>query len=112
MAAQAGGVMGNLSSSRARWRAGNAMAAHDRLPPDLRRWMIHAALPWSAESALRLWTKTLSETGCKEAALARLEAAERQTLQRDSESLFFAENSLSSKKTPITTTQATESCSS
>ena len=84
--------MGNLSSSRVRWRTGNAMAAHDRLPPDLRRWMIHAALPWSAESALRLWTRALRETGCKEAALARLTAAERRTLQRDRESLFFAES--------------------
>lgn len=96
MAAQAGRVMGNLSSSRAQWRGGNPMAAHDRLPADLRRWMIHAALPWSAESALRLWTRALRETGCRQAALARLEAAERRTLQRDRQSLFFAENSISS----------------
>lgn len=88
--------MGNLSSSRAQWRGGNPMAAHDRLPADLRRWMIHAALPWSAESALRLWTRALRETGCRQAALARLEAAERRTLQRDRQSLFFAENSISS----------------
>lgn len=90
--------MGNLSSSRAQWRPGNPMAAHDRLPPDLRRWMIHAALPWSAESALRLWRRALRETGCKAAALARMEAAERRTLQRDRHSLFFAENSFTSKK--------------
>jgi hypothetical protein len=89
MAAQAGGVMGNLSSSRAQWRSGNPMAAHDRLPPDLRRWMIHAALPWSAESALRLWTRALRETGCKEAALARLAAAEQRTLARERASSIF-----------------------
>ncbi len=68
--------MTNLSSPRARTRKGCAMAAHDRLPVELRRWLIHATLPWSAKSALRLWTRALRKTGCPIAARARLSAAE------------------------------------
>lgn len=71
----------NLASPRARWRRGPPMAAHDRLPPTLRRWLIHAALPWSARSALRLWQRALRETGSESAALARLAAAEAATLR-------------------------------
>ena len=75
--------MTNLSSPRARYRPGNAMAAHDRLPPELRAWLIHAILPWSASSALRLWTRALRATGCPNAARAKLEAAEALTLDRN-----------------------------
>ena len=74
--------MTNLSSPRARYRKGCAMAAHDRLPSELRNWLIHATLPWSAKSALRLWTLALRKTGCPIAARARLSAAEAQTLTR------------------------------
>ena len=72
--------MTNLSSPNARYRKGCAMAAHDRLPPELRAWLIHAALPWSAKSALRLWTRALRTTGCPNAARAKLNAAEARTL--------------------------------
>jgi hypothetical protein len=75
--------MSNLSSPRARWLRGNPMAAHDRLPPDLRRWLIHAALPWSAESALRLWTRAMRETRCPIAAQERLARAEARTLAKE-----------------------------
>lgn len=38
----------NLRSSlKRRSRQGDAMARFDRLPPDLRRWLAQAALPWS-----------------------------------------------------------------
>lgn len=83
MEAQGRRMTGNLSSRRARYRKGCAMAAHDRLPPDLRAWLIHAALPWSAKSALRLWTRALRATGCPSAATAKLTAAEAQTLVRE-----------------------------
>jgi Family of unknown function (DUF6525) len=75
--------MTNLASPRARWRPTNPMAAHDRLPRDLRLWLAEAALPWSADSALRLWQRALSETGCTEAARARLARAEAKTLARE-----------------------------
>jgi Family of unknown function (DUF6525) len=73
----------NLASPRARWRKTNPMAAYDRLPPDLRVWLAGAALPWSAASVLRLWQRALRETGCPQAAKARLARAEVQTLAKD-----------------------------
>lgn len=73
----------NLATPRARWRKTDPMAAHDRLPPELRTWAAGAALPWSAASVLRLWQRALRETGCPEAARARLTRAEARTLARD-----------------------------
>jgi hypothetical protein len=75
--------MSNLRSARAQWRRGNPMAAHDRLPTELRQWLIHAALPWSAESALRLWNRAMRETRCPVAARERLANAEARTLARE-----------------------------
>ncbi len=59
------------------------MDAHDRLPPELRMWMIDAALPWRAASVLRLWQRAYRETGCVQATKARLTAAEENTLARE-----------------------------
>ncbi|MBT9386838.1 hypothetical protein KM176_23550 [Pseudooceanicola sp. CBS1P-1] len=67
----------NLSTSLRRRRVGDPMAAYDRLPPDLRRWLAGAALPWSAASALRAWQKALRTCGgdCRAAGrhLSRIE---------------------------------------
>ncbi|NEX46811.1 DUF6525 family protein [Pseudotabrizicola algicola] len=76
-------MMRNLTSPRARWRKGNAMAAHDGLPPPLRAWATQAALPWSPASLHKLWLRALRETGCTKAALARLSAAEAASLRRE-----------------------------
>ena len=76
-------MTGNLSSPRVRLRAVDPMAAHDRLPDDLRRWASLAALPWSASSLLRIWQRALRETCCPDAALARLSRAEARTLARE-----------------------------
>jgi hypothetical protein len=78
----------NLSSPRARWRNSNPMAAYDRLPPDLRAWAAEAALPWSANSLLRIWQRALRETGCAKAAKDRLSRAEARTLARDAASVW------------------------
>ncbi|MFN3992942.1 MAG: DUF6525 family protein [Tabrizicola flagellatus] len=74
---------GNLASPRARWHKADPMAAYDRLPAELRRWLAQAALPWSAASALRLWHRALRETGCPRQALVRLTRAEARSLARD-----------------------------
>jgi hypothetical protein len=66
------------------------MGRHDRLPAPLRRFLIHAALPWSAESALRLWQRALARTGCEAAALARLAEAEARTLAREGREVWGA----------------------
>lgn len=75
--------MTNLVSPRVRWRAVDPMAEHDRLPAPLRIWLAQAALPWSAQSAARLWQRALRETRCPDMALARLRAAEAKTLARE-----------------------------
>ncbi len=80
---------GNLASSlRGRRRDRPAMEAFDRLPPALRRWLAGAALPWSAESALRIWRRALEETGSEAAAAARCSAAERACLRREAPGLW------------------------
>ncbi|MFN4193118.1 MAG: DUF6525 family protein [Tabrizicola sp.] len=63
----------NLSAPRTRRRKTDRMAAHDRLPPDLRVWA----------SLLRLWQRALGATGCPQQAAARLTRAEARTLARD-----------------------------
>lgn len=76
---------GNLGETplRRRRRSGNPMQLYDRLPPDLRRWMAQAALPWSPASCLALWQRAIAEGGSTEAALARLHRAEAATLARE-----------------------------
>lgn len=59
------------------------MRAFDRLPPELRMWLAEAALPWSPQSALKLWRRYLDEDGCPTLALARLQAVEQAMLRRD-----------------------------
>ncbi|WP_313796912.1 DUF6525 family protein [Falsirhodobacter algicola] len=60
------------------------MDQFDRLPPEARRWIAAAALPWSAQSVRRLWDRLHRETGGDLATiLARLDAAERRMLMRD-----------------------------
>lgn len=76
---------GNLGQTRLkrRRRSGDPMQAFDRLPPELRRWIAQAALPWSPASCLSLWRKALSEHGSTEAALDRLRRAEAALLMRE-----------------------------
>lgn len=76
---------GNARSSLTRRRrADDPMAAYDRLPPELRRWLAQAALPWSPRSALRLWRKSLSlHAGDTATALQHLSRVERERLGRD-----------------------------
>ncbi|MDB6176296.1 DUF6525 family protein [Paracoccus sp. Z330] len=75
---------GNLVTSlRCRSRA-RPMDRYDRLPPELRRWVANAALPWSAASVLRIWSRLHLETGGNvELVLHRLDQAERRMLTRD-----------------------------
>ncbi len=72
-----------VTTLRGRVRA-RPMDRFDRLPPDLRRWLSQAVLPWSPHSALRLWQRLMRETGGDLAVmLARLDQAEQRLLLRD-----------------------------
>lgn len=60
------------------------MAAYDRLPPALRRWLAEAKLPWSPASARRAWRKALWRNwGREAAALAYMDALEEARLAQD-----------------------------
>ena len=73
----------NLATTLQRRVRADPMAAFDRLPPPARAFVNQAVLPWSAASVARLWTRALAETGCPQAALDRLRAAEARTLARE-----------------------------
>ncbi|MDX5384023.1 MAG: DUF6525 family protein [Rhodobacterales bacterium] len=77
----------NLASGLSRRRkprpARDPMAEFDRLPPELRRWLAQAALPWSPRSALRAWQRALAQSRAPQDALARLDALQAARLARD-----------------------------
>ncbi|MEO0916060.1 MAG: DUF6525 family protein [Pseudomonadota bacterium] len=80
---------GNLGQCnlRRRRRAGSPMAAFDRLPAPLRKWLSEAALPWSPSSARRIWIKSRAQGLSVEEAIASLTSAEAKLLERDRHSL-------------------------
>lgn len=80
----------NLATGlKTRRRAQPPMQRFDRLPAGLRGWLAQAALPWSPQSALKLWQAALSENGgCQAAARARLDAAEQRLLDRDARQVW------------------------
>ena len=79
----------NLATSLRRKVRSNSMQACDVLPPEARRWLASACLPWSPQSVGRLWRRALrDENGCKHHATARLDAAERRLLERDAPKIW------------------------
>ena len=74
--------LGDTSLRRKR-RSGNPMKAYDALPGPLRRWLSEAALPWSPNSARRIWARSLAEGKSTEEALRDLTEAEHRNLARD-----------------------------
>jgi hypothetical protein len=74
---------GNLATSLRRSPRPDTMQAYDALPPEARRWLAAAKLPWSARSVARLWSRALREGGDPAAAQARLDAAQARKLARD-----------------------------
>ncbi len=55
------------------------MRDFDRLPPELRAWLAQATLPWSPQSAKRIWQRA----GGGRSALEKLSAAEAATLRKE-----------------------------
>ena len=76
------GNLGATSLRRPR-RRGDPMRAYDRLPPDLRRWLAGAALPWSPVSCRRIWARASARGASPDAIIALLDAAEARTLLRE-----------------------------
>lgn len=74
----------NLATSLRRRNRPRPMERYDRLPAELRQWLAGAALPWSPQSALKLWTRLCRECGGdSEAIRRRLERAEARLLAKD-----------------------------
>ncbi|WP_082029868.1 DUF6525 family protein [Ruegeria sp. ANG-S4] len=70
------------TSMKTRRRGGSRMRAFDALPRDLRLWLASACLPWSPESALKVWSRAGGPRN-PDAAILRLEEIERAMLQKD-----------------------------
>ncbi|WP_368484645.1 DUF6525 family protein [Salipiger sp. HF18] len=86
------------SSLRRRRRTGDPMAAYDRLPPELRLWLAEAALPWSAGSALRVWSKALRACGGDTAEARRqLSHLERRRLSEDAPRIWGTRHPISAE---------------
>lgn len=71
-------------------RRPSRMTDYDRLPPELRHWLAHAALPWSVTSVRKLWTKAQSASKDPNAALAYLSQIEARALDRDAPQIWGA----------------------
>ncbi len=72
---------------RSRLRRGDPMEAFDRLPPELRRWMTGANLPWSPKSCERIWRKAKSRGLSVNERLQLLDKVEASTLNKAAKSL-------------------------
>lgn len=84
----------NLGDTRLKrpLRRTSAMQDFDRLPPDLRRWLSAANLPWSAKSAERAYTKALQRCRDREAALRELDALQERLVAKDAAQVWGTEH--------------------
>lgn len=71
------------TSLRRRRRSNDPMRDFDALPPEVRRWLAGAILPWSPRSCRRIWQPSRAKGESTEGMLARLDRAEQKTLARD-----------------------------
>ncbi|MGR3502651.1 DUF6525 family protein [Pseudaestuariivita sp.] len=71
-------------------RRGDKMRSFDGLPPDLRRWVASAALPWRAASVKAAYGKALRQTGCPTAALRALDALQDRLIAKDAAAVWGA----------------------
>ncbi|MGY9049367.1 MAG: DUF6525 family protein [Rhodobacterales bacterium] len=81
------------STLRRRKRCGTPMAAYDQLPSELQQWLAQAGLPWSPQSALRLWQKTLRACdGDRSRAWNRLSEIETHRLSQECQRIWGREH--------------------
>ncbi|MEM1301341.1 MAG: DUF6525 family protein [Pseudomonadota bacterium] len=71
------------TSLRIRRRKGDPLAEFDRLPPELRRWVSEACLPWRPRSVETAYQKALARTGNAKTALAELDRIEERLVAKD-----------------------------
>lgn len=81
----------NLATSLKQRPRTRPMDRYDRLPPELRQWLAHAALPWSPHSVLKLWNRLCRECGSDPVSIRRrLDQAEQRMLAKDAVKVWGA----------------------
>ena len=64
-------------------RPSSPMSEFDGLPPELRRWLANAILPWSARSVKKAYRKAKSDLGNTASALNKLNQIEAKLIAKD-----------------------------
>lgn len=59
------------------------MREFDHLPPELRHWVSHAALPWRARTVQAAYDRALAQTGCTTDAIAALDRLQQKLVAKD-----------------------------
>ena len=82
--------MGNLgrTSLKCRRRHRDPMREFDRLPPELRRWVGTASLPWRSHSVRQAYDKALLKTRSPVLALLELDQIEARLLAKDARRIW------------------------
>ena len=91
----------NLATSLRRRIGTDPMRQFDALPPELRRWLAQASLPWSPRSVARLWSRALSRSaGDRARAVSLLDQAEARALARDARRIWGAHHPAGQRSQP------------
>lgn len=77
---------------KSRKRAINPMADYDRLPPDLRKWVAGAMLPWRAGPVVRAYERAMAAKGDPELALRELDRIQTSLVARDAARIWGADH--------------------
>ena len=64
------------------------MREFDRLPPELRRWMAGAALPWRAKTVLAAYDKAMAKTGNPKDAISALDDIQSKLVAKDARKIW------------------------
>ncbi|MEL6548672.1 MAG: DUF6525 family protein [Pseudomonadota bacterium] len=74
----------NLGMTGLRCRASRRpMQDFDQLPPELRRWVASAVLPWSVATVRKAFDRALAKTGSVALALEELDRRQNAKLEKD-----------------------------
>ncbi len=73
---------------KSRKRSGNPMRDYDNLPPELRRWLSEAALPWRPKSVQQAYQKAVARTGNPQSAIAELNRLQEVLISKDASRIW------------------------
>ncbi|MEM1374200.1 MAG: DUF6525 family protein [Pseudomonadota bacterium] len=76
------------TSLKCRRSARNPMRDFDSLPPELRRWVASAMLPWRAATVRTAYERALENTGDPTQALEALDELQRRLIAKDAANVW------------------------